>query len=82
MPAETPTSAAPVQPAALDHATTAAFCGISDSHLFALEKTGRFGPIPIRLGRSKRFLTVEVRAWLAAGAPSRDRWLSMKGTGR
>ena len=31
-------------------------------------------PRPIRIGRSVRWRAAEIEAWLAAGAPSRDKW--------
>lgn len=79
-----PPSAAPARPvpehlaAALDHNATAALCGISPSHLFALIRRGAFGPSPIYMGRCKRYLRDEVLAWLAAGAPARGKWLAMR----
>jgi len=35
-------------------------------------------PAPIRLGRSTRWNLDECRRWLAAGAPSRERWEAMR----
>ena len=63
---------------ALDHDSVAEMCDISSSHLFALIRRGVFGPTPIYLGRSKRYLREEVGAWLRAGAPPRHRWLAMR----
>lgn len=61
-------------PLTVDTNGAAKLAGVSPSHLFALLRTGRFGPAPIRLGRCRRYLVKEIEAWLEAGAPSRDRW--------
>ena len=47
--------------------------GISLRHLHGLNSNGRL-PRPVRLGKSVRWPVDEIRAWLAAGAPPRDRW--------
>lgn len=52
--------------------------GISERHLWACHASGRLGPRPIALGRSKRWRVAEVRDWLAAGAPARDEWDRMR----
>ena len=40
---------------------------------------GRFGPDVLHLGRCVRVRADELRAWLAAGAPSREEWLKVRG---
>ncbi len=35
-------------------------------------------PAPIKLGRAVRWRADEIKAWLAAGAPPRDKWESMQ----
>lgn len=42
-----------------------------------LVASGR-APAGIRLGRSRRWLVSELRAWLAAGAPPRERWDALR----
>ena len=49
----------------------------SKRHIAALHSSGRL-PRPIRLGRSVRWRADELRAWLDAGAPSRERWEAMR----
>src|SRR5690348_10946534 len=49
----------------------------SKRHLAAMHSSGRL-PRPIRLGRSVRWRADELRAWLDAGAPARDRWEAMR----
>lgn len=63
----------------VDNAGAAKLLGISESHLYALKRTGRLGPAPIRLGRCCRYLVSELRAWCEAGCPSRSRWHVMRG---
>lgn len=48
--------------------------GISERHLWAMHADGRLGPIPVSLGRAKRWYVAEVEAWLSAGAPPRAQW--------
>jgi predicted DNA-binding transcriptional regulator AlpA len=47
---------------------------ISERHLWACHASGKLGPRPIALGRSKRWRIAELHAWLAAGAPNREQW--------
>lgn len=67
---------------AVSHDRAAEMLGVSPAHLSNLRAAGKFGPRPIRLGRSVRFSVREITDWIAAGAPSADKWLAMKGTGR
>ncbi len=46
---------------------------VSPRHVFALERAGKL-PEAIRLGRSKRWDSDEITAWVRAGCPSRDQW--------
>ena len=62
---------------ALPAADVARLLGISERHVWALNSSGRL-PRPIRLGRAVRWPVDELRAWLAAGAPPRDRWEAMR----
>ena len=62
---------------AVDAAELAKLLQVSLRHVNALNSSGRL-PKPIRLGRSVRWARKELEAWLAAGAPSRDAWESMR----
>jgi predicted DNA-binding transcriptional regulator AlpA len=46
----------------------------------SLQRDDHAGRIPrgFRIGRSRRWLISEIEDWLAAGAPPRDEWESMK----
>ena len=63
----------------IDAAQVSALLGISQSHFFALVRTGRFGPEPRRLGRAKRYDRDEVVAWFKAGCPARGRGKQSEG---
>ena len=67
---------------AVDAAGAARLLGISESHLFAMRRAGKFGPVPVRMGRCCRFSIAELRSWVAAGCPSRSRWQAMNGGGK
>lgn len=56
--------------------------GISPSHFHAMQKDGRLGPRPCRLGRAVRWMRQELLGWLAAGSPPRSRWEAIKKGGR
>lgn len=60
-------------PLALDARAAAALLHVSRSHFFRLDSSGRL-PRGFRLGRCRRWSRSELEAWLAAGAPSRERW--------
>lgn len=47
--------------------------GISERHLWSLHAAGRI-PRPVALGRSRRWVIDEIREWLTAGSPARDKW--------
>ncbi len=43
-------------------------------------KYGKFGPMAVHsFGRKNLFKPDEVKAWLAAGCPSRRNWVAMRG---
>lgn len=62
----------------LDRAALARRLNISTRHLDNLESAGRIGPMPIWLGKAKRFNPVEIERWISAGCPNRDRWLAIQ----
>jgi len=62
-------------PLLIDLREAARLSGISLSTFLRLERTGRVGPRPIRLGRLVRIDRRELERWIAAGCPSRADWL-------
>jgi excisionase family DNA binding protein len=74
-----------ITPELLTTAQAAQLLGLSESFMFALVRTGRFGPKPVRVGRAVRYLRSELLAWARTGAdlgglPNRARWEHMRGT--
>ena len=47
--------------------------GVSQRQVAAHAASGRL-PRPVRLGRATRWRVEEIREWLAAGAPAREKW--------
>lgn len=67
-----------LEPFLVDAAGAARLLDVSVAHVYALRSTGRFGPEPVRLGRACRYRVDELRAWLDAGCPNRERWRAMR----
>lgn len=61
----------------LTAADAAALLSVSKAHWYRMHNAGRI-PLPVRLGGAVRWRTDELRAWVAAGLPNRQRWESMK----
>ena len=53
---------------------------LSKRQVFRLNSCGKI-PAPIRIGGAVRWSAQEVSAWLAAGAPDRKTWETMKEEG-
>jgi predicted DNA-binding transcriptional regulator AlpA len=51
---------------------------LSKRQVHRLNSCGKI-PSPIHIGGAVRWSTEEIMAWLAAGAPDRQRWETMKG---
>ena len=71
-------STASVDSLLLDAREAAAICGVSRSHWLAMHSAGRV-PLPVRLGRAVRWRRDELRQWIEAGCPGRDRWTAARG---
>lgn len=52
--------------------------GVSLATFHNLRKSGEFPLQPVRIGRSVRWSCEEVDAYIAAGAPSADRWEALR----
>lgn len=66
---------------ALSAEEVAGMLGISRAHVFRLASSGRL-PRSVRLGRAVRWDRKTLEAWLAAGAPPRDRWEQLQSDAR
>lgn len=73
------------QPLLVPACSAAIITGVAESTWWKLHSAGST-PAPIHLGRATRWNREELRAWIEAGAPSRDRWEAIKqsrhGSGR
>jgi predicted DNA-binding transcriptional regulator AlpA len=66
-----------VEPLLLSADETAKILGISIRLLQSLNSSGRL-PLPVRLGRRTLWAADELRAWIVAGAPSREKWVQIR----
>ena len=66
-----------VEPLLVGVSDTAVILGISKPMLYQLISDGRFGLIGIRFGRKRLFSIEELKSWVRAGCPSREKWLSV-----
>ena len=71
-----------MEPELLNARQAAKLLGVSERHFWTMEATGRLGPALHRLGRCRRVSASELRAWIMAGTPSRERWQAMKAGAR
>ncbi|HTV49182.1 MAG TPA: hypothetical protein VMG59_12140 [Phycisphaerae bacterium] len=69
--------ASPITPLAVGAADAAKLCGISRSTWLAQFSAGQT-PLGFWIARRHLWLIDELRDWLAAGAPSRDKWERIK----
>ena len=71
---------APLEPLAVDAKRLASLLCVSIRSVERMDVAGKL-PAPLRLcgGHAKRWSVAEIRQWLAAGAPDRRTWNSMKG---
>ena len=63
--------------ALLTFGEAADFLKLSKSGLRKLCARGA-APLPLRLGRSRRFDADELRQWVECGCPARDKWLVIR----
>ena len=66
-----------IEPLLLSASNTAKTLGISIRLLQSLNSSGRL-PMPVRLGRRTLWAADELRAWIAAGTPPREKWMQLK----
>ena len=66
-----------VEPVAVAGGVAAAMVGLSARTWRKLNAAGLV-PMPVRVGRSRRWAVEELRAWAAAGCPARGRWETIR----
>jgi len=52
--------------------------GIGRTLFLQLDNSGRLGPMGLKLGKRRLWVVEELRAWVDAGCPIRERWQKMK----
>lgn len=62
-----------VEPLCVDARDLAVLLGISPRHVRAMKARGAL-PEALRIGRRRLWRVEEIRAWVTAGMPPRDRW--------
>ena len=78
---KTPDSPSFPQPLLVPAAEAARLCGVSRAFWYSLLSAGRT-PVPIRLGRRTLWRVSELKEWVEAGCPARERWEALKGAKR
>ena len=64
------------QPLLIDSRQAAALCGIGRTLWLDLDQQGRV-PQGFKLGRRKLWRVDEIKSWVAAGMPNREKWATM-----
>jgi len=67
----------PLAPLTVDAPGAAKLIGISQTHFWMQLSGGRI-PAGFRLGRRRLWAVEDLKAWIAAGAPTADKWRAMK----
>ncbi len=66
------------EPLLVDAKTAAVMLSIGRSHFLSLLSAGKIGPMAQKLGRRSLFSVRELRAWVDAGMPGRQKWVEQK----
>ncbi len=61
------------EPLLLDVQAVARLVGLSRASVLRMAASGKM-PLPLHLGRSRRWRAEELRDWTRAGCPPRSRW--------
>jgi len=69
-----------VEPLLVSISDAALMLGISKPLLYQMIADGRFGLMGIRFGRKRLFAVGELKSWVQAGCPCREKWLKIQGT--
>lgn len=66
-------------PVLLDHEQAASLLGLSPTTLKRMARSGKIGPQPVKFSaRLVRWVEADLRAWAAAGCPTRKQWAERK----
>ena len=66
------------EPLLLNASDAATLLGVGRSHFYAMHSSGRLGPMPIAFGKRKVWRVEELRDWVRAKCPARDKWLAIQ----
>lgn len=58
----------------------AARLDVTERWIWKALSNAKFGPVPIRLGRSVKFDLDELEHWIDAGCPAREQWQVLRKT--
>ena len=64
-----------VEPLLIGAQDAAELLGMGRTCFYAMESSGRIGPLPIRFGRKVLWRRGELERWVESGCPPRARWL-------
>jgi len=67
-----------VEPMLIGARDAAKLLAVSVRHFYALDARGQI-PEGMQLGRRRLWALQELRQWVAAGCPSRDKWAVIRG---
>lgn len=65
-----------VEPILLSVADTAKALSISKPMLYQMISDGRFGLMSIRFGRKRLYPVDELKSWVKARCPNREKWMN------
>jgi len=68
------------EPLLVGAAEAAELLGIGRSLFYELNSTGQLGPKCIRFGRRRLWKFAELKSWVEANCPSRERWMMVQET--
>jgi predicted DNA-binding transcriptional regulator AlpA len=64
-----------IAPLLLTSEQAADLCNLSITSWKTQARCGRVGPVPLRFGKSVRWVRSELEDWIACGAPPRTQWM-------
>jgi predicted DNA-binding transcriptional regulator AlpA len=69
-----------LSPLLLTAEQAAQLLGFTKQFFYQLQASGSLGPQALYFGKRARWSVYELREWIKAGCPPRERWLAMKQT--
>lgn len=67
-----------IPPMAVNGKDAARLLGIGRTLFLQMDNSGRLGPMGLKLGKRRLWSVEELRAWVNAGCPIRERWQQIK----